>query len=193
MPEQRAQAVLDFWFGPPSSPYYGKPREAWFKKDPGFDAAILHNFLDDYEKARDGAYDSWQDSAPQCLALVILLDQFPRNMFRDDARAFATDAKALECARHAIAAGFDRKVGETGRMFFYLPLDHSEDLTCQERSMDLTRALPDWDQPGSPFQYASRHFEIIRRFGRFPHRNQILGRANTPAETEFLTLPDSGF
>ena len=191
--DPRAQAILDFWFGPPSSPYYGKAREEWFKKDPDFDAAIRHNFMGDYEQARDGAFDRWQDSPPLCLALVILLDQFPRNMFRDDPRAFATDPKALECARHAVAAGFDRMVGETGRVFFYLPFEHSEDITCQERSVELTRALPDWDQPGSPFQYASRHYEIIRRFGRFPHRNQVLGRTDTPAEAEFLTLPDSGF
>jgi len=189
----RAQAILDFWFGPPTSPDYGKPREAWFEKDPEFDEAIRHHFLADYEAAAAGECDRWQDTPAECLALVILLDQFPRNMFRDDPRAFATDGKALDVARHAVAAGFDRQVGETGRTFFYLPFEHSEDMSCQDRSLELFRAQPDWDQPGSPFQYAQRHWEIIRRFGRFPHRNRILGRASTPPEVEFLTLPDSGF
>ena len=189
----RAQAILDFWFGPATSLDYGKPREEWFEKDPEFDGAIRHHFKADYEAAVAGDYDSWQDTPAECLALVILLDQFSRNMFRDDPRAFAMDSKALDVARHAVAAGFDRQVGETGRTFFYLPFEHSEDMSCQERSLELFRALPDWEQPGSPFQYAQRHWDIIRRFGRFPHRNRTLGRDSTPAEAEFLTLPDSGF
>ena len=185
--------MLDFWFEPPESPDYGKRREAWFKKDPAFDAAVTQAFKRDYELAATGVYDAWQDEAASALALVILLDQFPRNMFRDSPQAFAAGAKALDCARGALAKGFDKIVGETGRMFFYLPFEHSENKTDQTRSVELTRALPGWDQPGSPYQYALRHAEIIRRFGRFPHRNAILGRESTPAEADFLTLPDSGF
>ena len=188
-----AQAILDFWFGPATSPDYGKPREEWFEKDPDFDAAVRHHFESDYEKARDGAYDAWQETPAECLALVILLDQFPRNMFREDARAYATDAKALDCARHALAAGFDRMVGDTGRTFFYLPFEHAEDMASQDRALELFHALPGWEAPGSPYQYARRHWDIIRRFGRFPHRNKVLGRVSTPAEAVFLTLPDSGF
>ena len=183
--------MLDFWFGPPSSPDYGLPRQEWFEKDPGFDGAIRAHFMADYQKARDGAYDDWQKSPAECLALVILLDQFPRNMFRDQPLAYATDA--LDCARHAVAAGFDRHVGDTGATFFYLPFEHAEDMASQERALELFRALPGWESPGSPYHYARRHWDIIRRFGRFPHRNKALGRASTPAEAEFLALPDSGF
>ena len=177
--------VLAFWreAGP----------DRWYTCDTDFDANIRERFLDLWHDAVAGRLSSWEDSDDGALALVIVLDQFPRNMFRDDARAFATDAKALEVARHAVAAGFDQKVGETGRTFFYLPFEHSEDMSCQDRSVELFRALPGWDQPGSPFQYAQRHWDIIRRFGRFPHRNRTLGRENTPTEAEFLTLPDSGF
>ena len=124
---------------------------------------------------------------------MILLDQFPRNLFRDDARAFATDAKALDCARHAVAAGFDRQAGDIHATFFYLPFEHAEDMASQERALTLFHALPGWESPGSPYQYARRHWDIIRRFGRFPHRNTALGRTSTAAELEFLALPDSGF
>ena len=108
-----------------------------------------------------------------------------------DGANVTTDAKALDCARHAVAAGFDRKVGDTGRTFFYLPFEHAEDMASQDRALELFNALAGWEAPGSPYQYARRHWDIIRRFGRFPHRNKVLGRVSTPAEAAFLTLPDS--
>jgi uncharacterized protein (DUF924 family) len=186
--KERRAAILEFWFAGKDT-----PRDAWFEKDPAFDAEITARFMEDYERARAGDYDSWQDNPKDCLALVLLLDQFPRNMFRDDPRAFATDAKALNVAQHAIAQGFDRAVSPVARLFFYLPFQHSEDKLMQDRSLELHRALPDWDQPGSPFAFAQRHWEIIRRFGRFPHRNAVLGRESTVAESEFLKQPNAGF
>lgn len=188
--DPHAEAVLKFWFGSVNGT---AKREAWFKKDPAFDAEIAKNFGKDYERARDGAYDSWQKLPQGALALVILLDQFPRNMFRDDPRAFATDKKALDVAQHAIAQRFDQEVPPTQRTFFYLPYEHSEDLMLQERAKELNRALPDWEQPGSSYSYAVQHWDIIRRFGRFPHRNAVLGRASTSSEEEFLKTPGSGF
>jgi uncharacterized protein (DUF924 family) len=184
---------LNFWFGAPGSSDFGAKREAWFKKNPAFDAAITAKFGADYQRARAGAYDHWQKTAHGALALLLLLDQFPRNMFRDDPRSFDTDRKALDVALHAVAQGLDKEVTPTERMFFYLPFEHSEDLAMQERSKELTRALPDWEQPGSPYAYAVQHWDIIRRFGRFPHRNAILLRVTSPAEQEFLKAPGSGF
>jgi len=188
--DPRAEAVLTFWFGAVNGT---TKRDAWFKKDPTFDAEVAKTFGADYERARDGAYDHWQKLPHGALALVLLLDQFPRNMFRDDPRAFATDKKALDVAQHAIAQKFDQEVPPAQRVFFYLPYEHSEDLMLQERAKELNRALPDWEQPGSSYSYAVQHWDVIRRFGRFPHRNAVLGRASTPSEEEFLKTPGSGF
>jgi uncharacterized protein (DUF924 family) len=145
----RPQGILDFWFGGGEAAH-----KRWFTKDPVFDAEIRSKFMADYERARDGDYDDWQDEADSCLALVIILDQFPRNMFRNDPRAFATDAKALNIAQHAVAQGLDRQMTLLQRQFLYLPFQHSEDKHVQERSLELYRTLPDWDQPGSAFTFA---------------------------------------
>ncbi len=159
--------------------------DKWFKKDAAFDADIRARFLQTFEEAAAGQLGGWESDAQGALALVLLLDQFPRNIFRDDARAFATDAPARGVAERAIARGFDRQVVEKLRGFFYLPFEHSENLADQERCVALTRALGNTNL----LKWAELHADIIRRFGRFPHRNRVLGRMTTPAEQAFL---DSG-
>lgn len=181
--------VLDFWFGAEISPEFGVKQKKWFQADAEFDSAVTAEFAEDFEIAATGGYDSLADSARGSLALVILLDQFSRNMFRGTARAFAADAKALSVARAAVERGFDQAVPPVLRSFFYLPFEHSEVLADQQRSVALFEALGDADW----LDYAIRHREVIVRFGRFPHRNELLGRENTPEESEFLTQPGSSF
>lgn len=172
-----AQNVISFWrdAGP----------QKWFTRDDGFDREIRTRFLDTYEAAKDGQLSSWRNSAAGALALLILLDQFPRNMFRGSDRAFATDKLAREIAAEALAAGFDQALPADLRAFLYLPFMHSENLADQERCLGLYRALG--NEEG--LRYAEIHADIIRRFGRFPHRNAALGRTTTPDEQAFL---DSG-
>jgi uncharacterized protein (DUF924 family) len=185
--------VLDFWFGPADSAEFGRPREAWFKKDQAFDDAIRARFLDLHRQAADGQLRSWQRAPDSMLALIVVLDQFSRNLFRDSGRAFAADAQALAAARSAVARGFDRLLLPVQRWFVYLPYEHAEDLALQRQCLDLFEGLSaDPDSAGN-IDYARRHFEIIERFGRFPHRNAILGRVSTPEEVEFLKQPGSGF
>jgi uncharacterized protein (DUF924 family) len=185
----RVDEVLDFWFGREDEPGYGEFREAWFRKDPEFDREIRDRFETLHEEATAGELDDWKQEARSCLALVILLDQFPRNMFRGDPRSYATDHRAQETAEHAVERAFDRELPEFQRTFFYMPFMHSEDLEHQRRSVELFRGLGGSDSAG----YAVRHMEIIERFGRFPHRNEVLGRRTTPEEAEFLTQPGSSF
>jgi uncharacterized protein (DUF924 family) len=166
--------VLAFWrsAGP----------KTWFAKDEAFDAEIKARFLPTYEAAARGALTDWDATPEGALALLIVLDQFPRNMFRNDARAFAADAMARRGADRALARGFDQRVAADERLFFYLPFEHSESLVEQERACDLVRALGDPDL----LRWAELHADIIRRFGRFPHRNAVLGRVSTPTEQAFL-------
>ena len=185
--------VLDFWFGRSNSPEFGKVQNKWFKKDADFDAEIVTNFLPQYQLAVSGQLDSWQDSPENCLALIILLDQFPRNMFRGSPQAFATDSKALAAAQHAVKNNFDRELLTVQKWFMYLPFEHSENLEHQQKSVELFRELYGESDRDSMIEYAMRHFKVIERFGRFPHRNQILGRETTPEEAEFLKQPGSRF
>ncbi|HEX5612731.1 MAG TPA: DUF924 family protein [Burkholderiales bacterium] len=178
--DPRAQAVLDFWFRGE------EPRKEWFQKDPAFDAEIARRFLALHEVAAAGELADWRHSPGDCLALIILLDQFPRNMFRGTAKAFSTDAMALDAAKHAVDTGLDRSMSDVQRTFVYLPFEHSESLADQERALELFAGNPN-------FEWARKHWEIVRRFGRFPHRNAILGRESTAAEIEFLKEPGSGF
>jgi len=168
------EGVLSFW------------REAgpkrWFAQDSAFDAQVRERFLANHEAAAAGQLSAWEDSAEGALALVIALDQFPRNMFRGTARAFSTDALALAAARRAIGRGFDLKTPMPERNFFYLPFEHSENLADQERCGALTEATGD----AEAVKWASVHLDVIRRFGRFPHRNAALGRVSTPEEITFL-------
>ncbi|MCF2972189.1 DUF924 domain-containing protein [Synechococcus sp. Nb3U1] len=187
------EEILKFWFGDPTGSEYGQSRPEWFKKDPEFDRTIEEQFLPVYEQAAAGQLESWQGSPSTCLALILVLDQFPRNMFRDTPRAFATDPLALQAARQAVTQGFDRQLLPVQRWFVYLPFEHSEDLADQQRSMELFGQLQSDPASQSAIDYARRHLEIIKRFGRFPHRNTILGRPSTPAELEFLQQPGSSF
>jgi uncharacterized protein (DUF924 family) len=156
--------------------------ERWFKKDSAFDAEIRTRFSDTWRQAAAGDLASWGETAEGALALVLVLDQFPRNMFRGEARAFATDALAREVADRAIANGFDQTVPVAERAFFYLPFEHSENLADQECAIALFRATGDADL----LKWAQLHADIIRRFGRFPHRNTVLGRTSTREEQAFL-------
>ena len=185
--------ILGFWFGKPGEAGYGKPRKVWFVKDAAFDEEVRLRFLADCELAAAGKLEDWQSAPAGCLALVILLDQFPRNMFRGQPQAFATDSQALFVAQHAVAQGFDRQMLPVQRWFIYLPFEHSENLEHQRRSVELFRRLSDDPDSADTIDYAVRHLEIIERFGRFPHRNQILGRETTPEEAEFLKQPGSSF
>lgn len=185
--------ILDFWFPPDQAPDYAAMVAKWFAKDDDFDREISRRFRDTYERAAAGDLDAWREHAEGCLALVIILDQFPRNMFRGAPRAFATDDLARAIADHAIERGLDRELHDRGRQFLYLPFEHSEDLADQERCLALMKTLPGWQAENSAYDWARRHRDVIVRFGRFPHRNAVLGRTNTPEEERFLTEPGSSF
>jgi uncharacterized protein (DUF924 family) len=188
-------AVLDFWFLPAADPGNGAYRPEWFRKDAAFDAAIRERFGLDVEAALT-ATAAAAATDEDLLARVILLDQFTRNIFRDTPRAFAGDAQALTLATALVTTGRDKNLGPWQRWFAYLPFEHAESLLEQERSVALFTALaremqaPAFD---SALDYAKRHRDVIARFGRFPHRNAILGRESTAAETEFLKQPGSSF
>jgi uncharacterized protein (DUF924 family) len=166
--------VLAFWRAAGSA--------KWFRKDEAFDAEIKARFLASCEAAAAGRLAQWETTPESALALLILLDQFPRNIFRGSARAFAVDPLARAVAHRAILRGFDRRILQTERLFFYLPFEHSENLADQERAVALIRALDNADL----LKWAELHSDIIRRFGRFPHRNSVLGRTTTPEEQAFL-------
>jgi uncharacterized protein (DUF924 family) len=193
-----AESVLTFWLGPPGSPPLANA-ERWFERDPAFDAEIRQRFEELVERAAAGELEAWRESPPSALALVILLDQFPRNLYRDSPRAFARDADALDVSLDAQAREFDRALGPVERWFLYLPLVHAEDLAVQERAVALFEGLA--AEAGEELRealaqaahFARRHRDVIARFGRFPHRNAVLRRASTPAEVAFLAEPGSRF
>ena len=189
--DPRAARVLEFWFGEFERTETPDPR--WFRKDPAFDAQIGARFLALHEDAVAGKLAVWMKTPGDCLALVVALDQFPRNLFRGSARAFAGDDLALTGAMHAVDSGFDIRLRPAERMFLYLPFEHSESLDEQWRSIALMSRLEPYPETAGIFSYAVRHWEIVRRYGRFPHRNAALGRAGTPEEAEFLKQPGSGF
>jgi len=168
------ESVLAFWraAGP----------DKWFEKDSAFDESIRARFRETYEAAAAGQLSGWEQTAEGALALTIVLDQFPRNMFRGDARTYAADPQARAVAALALERGFDQKVPLSDRQFFYLPFEHSEAIADQERSCALVAATGDADL----LKWAQLHADIIRRFGRFPHRNAMLGRATTADEQAFL-------
>jgi uncharacterized protein (DUF924 family) len=185
--------ILDFWFGAPGSETAGKRRKEWFQKDAAFDQEICSGFLSTYEQAAAGQLDTWQETPRGALALVLLFDQFPRNMFRGTPQAFATDSQALAVAQQAIAVGLDQQLPPLQRQFFYFPLEHSESLEHQRQAVQLFARIKNDPETADSYPYALRHCEIIERFGRFPHRNAILGRKTTPEEAEFLQQPGSSF
>jgi uncharacterized protein (DUF924 family) len=184
--------VLDFWFGAPGTAEYGTARDFWFRKDPAFDARLWSRFGPMIEAALAAGFEDWS-SPHAALARILLLDQFTRNCFRDTPRAFAGDAQALAVAERAVDRGDDLPLSGVERWFMYMPFQHAESLVAQERSVELFRRLRDETGLDNPLPFAERHAEVIRRFGRFPHRNAILGRASTPEEIAFLASPGSRF
>src|SRR5262245_28946142 len=182
--DERIAAVLDFWYAPTS-------QASWFELSETFDAEVGRVLGPPYEEAVAGKLDSWRRSPEGCLALCVLLDQAPRNMFRNTPRAFASDAQARAVAEHALKEQYDLAFAEDDRrMFFYLPFEHSEEASDQDRCVELCRsriADPEY------LRYVERHREIVERFGRFPHRNVVLGRVSTPEEIAFLREPFSSF
>jgi len=185
--------LLDFWFGPHGDPERGTMRAVWFGKDPAFDALIREKFHDDVLEAGRGRLDGLSATADGVLTLLILLDQFPRNMFRGGPQAFAYDGKARAVARLAVGMGLDKVLSPVERIFIYLPFEHSEDMEDQIRSVALFKTLPPVSWRDEVVDYAIRHHDIIARFGRFPHRNALLGRSSTAEELTFLQQPDSSF
>jgi uncharacterized protein (DUF924 family) len=184
-----ALEVLQFWFGEGAD--YGSAHKRWFEKDRAFDAEVSRRFSHVHESLVESR--EWLDSAHESLARIIVLDQFPRHIYRGSARAFSSDAPALETARHLVDRGWDRGLLPVERMFAYLPFQHSESLADQERSHELYQALKNFPETADTERYAIAHRDIIRRFGRFPHRNAALGRASTPEEIDFLGQPGSSF
>jgi uncharacterized protein (DUF924 family) len=189
----RAGEVLEFWFGREGDPEYGQFRNEWFRKDPEFDATVTKKFADLYEEAAAGELDDWRETAESCLALVIVLDQFPRNMFRGDGRAHAEDGRALGASKYAVEHALDRELPAFQRMFLYMPFMHSESVEDQRRSVELFERLSGEEGAPDVVSYAVAHKDIVERFGRFPHRNGILGRETTPEEVVFLTTEGSTF
>lgn len=172
--------VLDFWFAPSVQPL-------WFAATPEFDTALRARFLATHQAAAAGELSDWETTAAGALALVIVLDQFPLNMFRGQPESFATEAAAREVADRAIARGFDRGLSPEQRQFLYLPFMHGEALADQARSVEL------YQEPGleEGLRFARHHRDLIQRFGRFPHRNAILGRSSTPEELAYLASPEA--
>ena len=189
----RAREVLDFWFGREGDPEYGQFRDEWFRQDPEFDARVTDKFAGLYEEAAAGELDNWRDDAESCLALVIVLDQFPRNMFRGDGRTHAEDDRAFGVSAYAVEHALDRELPAFQRMFLYMPFMHSENVEDQRRSVQLFERLAREEGAPDVVSYAVGHRDIIERFGRFPHRNEILGRETTPEEAVFLTTEGSSF
>ena len=196
-----AESILRFWFGTATDDLEVAEQCArmWWKKNPQVDAEIRDRFAGVVDTAASGQCDPWLTDARGRLAMIILADQFPRNMYRDTPRAFAFDSLALTWAKDGIASGVDQTLRPIERIFFYMPLEHSESIEDQQRAVALTTDLAAKVSPEKRelFQgyvgFAKRHFDIVQRFGRFPHRNAILGRSSTPEETEFLKQPGSSF
>jgi uncharacterized protein (DUF924 family) len=177
-----AKDVLDFWLDEIGE-------KGWFGGGDELDGMVRDRFLPAWEAAMEGRLGLWLTTPREALAYVILLDQFPRNMFRGESRSYVTDKKAQETAEYAVDHAVDRELPEFQRMFLYMPLMHSENLSHQRRSVELFRGLGEGDAES----YAVRHMEIVERFGRFPHRNDVLGRPTTAEEAEFLKEPGSSF
>jgi len=176
--------IIDFWFN------QTQPKQ-WFQVSKEFDQGILEKFEEPYNMAVSGSFSEWKNSADGILAYCILLDQMPRNMFRGTPKAFATDGLALIASKYAISKGLDQVLSVQKRRFVYLPFEHSENMSDQRRSVELFEKMKDEAPLG--YDYAVRHRDVIDKYGRFPHRNKILGRINTPEEEEYLADPNAGF
>lgn len=192
--KDRAEALLAFWFGAARDDpaEAGARRDLWFGGDPGFDEALRERFGADAERAARGELEGWRNEPRASLALVLLLDQLPRNLHRGTARAFERDAAALAVCSEGIRAYRDRRLAPIERAFFYMPLQHAEDVASQQRSLGkyerlVSEAAPAWRDVLAPFRdFAREHREVVLRFGRFPHRNRVLGRESTAEELAYL-------
>ncbi|MEW5757178.1 MAG: DUF924 family protein [Pseudomonadota bacterium] len=175
-----AEEILEFWFAP-------EVKKRWFNATPEFDQLMLEQFLVTYQAAAAGELDHWVESPRSCLALLIVLDQFPLNMFRGTPQAFATETQAQRISKEAVVKGLDRGMSKEYKIFMYMPLMHSEDIRDQELSVSLfeSAGLPD------NLKWARHHRDIVKRFGRFPHRNAILGRESTMAEQAYLASKEA--
>jgi uncharacterized protein (DUF924 family) len=192
--ERDALAVMDFWFGRHGDRGRDTPRRQWFEKSDAFDAQIRDRFGMLIPLAIAGELQSWTAEPEGAVALILVLDQFTRNVFRGRAEAFAGVARALAEAKALVQAGTDRKLPGVQRQFVYLPFEHAEDMAAQQESLRLFAQLErDAPEVGELLVWAQRHHDIIARFGRFPHRNAALGRSSTAEEFEFLKQPGSGF
>ncbi|TWC71090.1 uncharacterized protein (DUF924 family) [Herbaspirillum sp. SJZ099] len=202
--QQQAEAVLDFWFGPgfaqaPAAEVAARQKALWWSKNPDIDADCRNRFEPLLQEAAANRLADWADAPRSMLALIVLLDQFPRNIYRDTAQAFAFDELARQYSHLALATGLDQQLPAIARVFVYLPLEHSEDIDDQQYALELFRALA--RQAGAADRktfdgfadYAKRHHQVIERFGRFPHRNKLLGRASSAEESAFLQQPGSSF
>jgi uncharacterized protein (DUF924 family) len=192
----KVNQILQFWFGASGgesggSKISGEFQPWWFKADPKIDRQLHDLFTEDYQFAAAGYLDGWQGWPQSCLALILLLDQLPRNLFRGTAAAFDTDPQALAIAQQAIQAGIYQEFLPIQRWFFYLPLEHSEDLANQEQCLALFQQLPEHHGKEQAVAAANQHYQLIKQFGRFPHRNMLLGRQSTSAELEYLNRPDA--
>jgi uncharacterized protein (DUF924 family) len=186
-------AVLDFWFGAPDAVDFGRPRGFWFSKSAATDDAIRRAFGAAVDTALRGELSGWADGdARAALALILLLDQFTRNLHRDSARAFAGDDAALAVARRLVADGRHLRLAPVERWFAYLPFEHSERMADQVESLRLFGALAQ-EGLAEPLVWAQKHYDVIARFGRYPHRNEALGRASTSEELDFLRQPGARF
>jgi len=193
--------ILDFWFGELNEHGCSTPehRKRWWTKSDAFDESIQHYFLDDYEAIVAGEREAWRSTARGALAYIIVLDQFSRNTFRGTAKMFAADELAREVCREGLDAGFDAELSFDERVFFYLPLEHSESMDDHELCLELFESLldsaPELLQADAKYylDFALQHKAIIERFGRYPHRNKILGRASSDEEAKFLQEPGSSF
>jgi len=188
------QQVLDFWFGAPDSAEFGTQRKAWFVKDAEFDRRIVERFGPTIERALRGELDAWAQTPSGALARILLLDQFTRNAFRGDRRAFAGDAQALAAAIALVGSRQDESLPSVLRAFAYLPFEHAEGLAMQDEAIRLfTRLVARSPELASMLDYAHRHRLVIERFGRFPHRNTILGRRSTAEELAHIATPGTAF
>ena len=180
-----AKEILRFWFGTIDLKAPMEKREIWFRSTPDFDKALVDNYTEIHEQASNGDLDHLKSTAEECLALIISLDQFPRNIYRGSPRAFSADPIARKVTKYALASGFDDGLGKWPRIFMYLPLEHSEVFADHEIALPLYKAVAD----NNSIKSAQGHYDTIEKFGRFPHRNAVLGRKNTPEEEEYMKNP----
>jgi uncharacterized protein (DUF924 family) len=185
--------IYDYWFGAPGADGHGDVREFWFGGGPSVDSEIQERFGGHYERACAGEFESWNSEARSAVSLIVLLDQFPRNIFRGDPRSFAADSLALGCARQLVDGPLHGDLITVEKVFAYLPFEHSENIEDQKKCVSLYEALEPHASKAEWIDFAVQHLDIIEEFGRFPHRNDILGRMSTPAEETWLATSEHRF